>query len=313
MSIEEFDKTTPVTPPNVNNIINPNVHNIEGVYSNNVLPANVLNHLNIFTPVGIAITIVAEVKYARVSTFNPTVNMWWAHTIKPKIPIQHIAYIIPKDPKVSPLLEEYLETTCDTIPNPGKIKIYTSGCPKNQNKCWNSIKSPPPEGSKNDVLRFRSVNNIVIHAASTGKANINNVAVINNDQVNKGINSNSICDTRIFKIVVIMFNDPIIEEAPAKCNEIIAKSTEGSLCPIKLDKGGYTVHPVPTPWLVKLLDKSKNKDGGNNQNLKLFNRGKAISGAPNINGISQFPNPPINIGITAKKIIKKAWDVTTTL
>ena len=24
----------------------------------------------------------------------------------------------------------------DTIPNPGKIKIYTSGCPKNQNKCW---------------------------------------------------------------------------------------------------------------------------------------------------------------------------------
>jgi len=23
----------------------------------------------------------------------------------------------------------------ETIPNPGKMRIYTSGCPKNQNKC----------------------------------------------------------------------------------------------------------------------------------------------------------------------------------
>jgi hypothetical protein len=24
---------------------------------------------------------------------------------------------------------------CEIIPNPGKIKMYTSGCPKNQNRC----------------------------------------------------------------------------------------------------------------------------------------------------------------------------------
>jgi len=24
----------------------------------------------------------------------------------------------------------------EIIPNPGKMRIYTSGCPKNQNKCW---------------------------------------------------------------------------------------------------------------------------------------------------------------------------------
>jgi hypothetical protein len=30
-------------------------------------------------------------------------------------------------------------------------------------------------------------------------------------------------------------------------------------------------------------------------------------------GRSQFPNPPIKIGITIKKIIKKAWAVTKTL
>jgi len=45
----------------------------------------------------------------------------------------------------------------------------------------------------------------------------------------------------------------------------------------------------------------------------LFNRGKAISGAPNINGTNQFPNPPIIIGITIKKIITNACAVTTTL
>lgn len=38
-----------------------------------------------------------------------------------------------------------------------------------------------------------------------------------------------------------------------------------------------------------------------------------MSGAPNIRGRSQLPNPPINTGITKKKIIKKAWAVTTVL
>lgn len=45
----------------------------------------------------------------------------------------------------------------------------------------------------------------------------------------------------------------------------------------------------------------------------LFIRGKAMSGAPNIRGTSQLPNPPIIIGITMKKIMIKAWAVTKTL
>lgn len=53
--------------------------------------------------------------------------------------------------------------------------------------------------------------------------------------------------------------------------------------------------------------------GKSNQNLKLFNRGKCISWHPKNIGINQFPNPPIKIGITTKKIITKAWDVTKTL
>jgi len=51
---------------------------------------------------------------------------------------------------------------------------------------------------------------------------------------------------------------------------------------------------------------SNNNDGGNNQKLMLFIRGNAISGAPIIKGTNQLPNPPINVGITIKKIINKA-------
>jgi hypothetical protein len=54
-------------------------------------------------------------------------------------------------------------------------------------------------------------------------------------------------------------------------------------------------------------DKSKNiKDGTRSQKERLFIRGKAISATPSINGISQFPKPPIEIGMTIKKIITKA-------
>ncbi|MDL1397116.1 hypothetical protein PSU49_20855, partial [Yersinia pestis] len=58
-------------------------------------PCRVANQLKTFTPVGIAIIIVADVKYARVSTSIPTVNMWCAHTINPRKPIDIMAHTIP--------------------------------------------------------------------------------------------------------------------------------------------------------------------------------------------------------------------------
>ena len=44
----------------------------------------------------------------------------------------------------------------EIIPNPGKMRIYTSGCPKNQNKCWYRIGSPPPAGSKKVVFMSKN-------------------------------------------------------------------------------------------------------------------------------------------------------------
>lgn len=57
----------------------------------------------------------------------------------------------------------------------------------------------------------------------------------------------------------------------------------------------------------------RRKDGGSSQKLMLFIRGNAMSGAPIIRGTSQFPKPPIIMGITMKKIITKACAVTMTL
>ncbi|MBR2652111.1 hypothetical protein IKD56_01845 [bacterium] len=74
ISKEELDKTIPVNPPVVNKKINPTTHMIDGD-RNTFEPYIVANQLNTLIPVGTAITMVAAVKYARVSTSKPTVNI----------------------------------------------------------------------------------------------------------------------------------------------------------------------------------------------------------------------------------------------
>lgn len=87
--------------------------------------------------------------------------------------------------------------------------------------------SPPPAGSKNEVLRFRSVSNIVMAPANTGRDRSNRITVSVTAQTNRGIRSNFIPLDRIFITVVMKFTAPRIDEAPAKCSEKIAMSTDG--------------------------------------------------------------------------------------
>lgn len=90
ISREELASTIPVSPPSVKRKINPEAHSIAAL-NFSIPPFIVLSHLNTFTPVGTAITMVAEVKYARVSTSIPTTNMWWAQTMNPKSPMESMA------------------------------------------------------------------------------------------------------------------------------------------------------------------------------------------------------------------------------
>lgn len=149
--------------------------------------------------------------------------------------------------------------------------------------------------------------------ASTGSDRSNRITVKNTAHVNRGIRSRRSPFVRILRTVEIKFTAPKIDEAPAKCSEKIAMSTDGPAWAIFLASGGYTVHPVPAPFSTAADLTSRISDGGRSQNLRLFSRGNAMSGAPSISGRSQFPNPPMNTGITKKKIIRNACAVTSVL
>lgn len=90
-------------------------------------------------------------------------------------------------------------------------------------------------------------------------------------------------------------------------------STDGPAWAMFLARGGYTVHPVPAPFSTAADPTNRIRAGGRSQNLRLFIRGNAMSGAPSINGTSQFPKPPTNTGITRKKIIRNACAVISVL
>lgn len=90
MSSDELDRIIPVNPPIVNMNRNPIDHHIGR--SNHVFELDIVAiHLKILIPVGIAMIIVADVKYARESMSIPTVNIWCPHTMNPRNPIVNIA------------------------------------------------------------------------------------------------------------------------------------------------------------------------------------------------------------------------------
>lgn len=93
----------------------------------------------------------------------------------------------------------------------------------------------------------------------------------------------------------------------------MVRSTDAPACAKFPAKGGYTVQPVPAPASTMEEARRSRKEGGSSQKLMLFIRGNAMSGAPIIRGTSQFPKPPIMIGMTMKKIITNACAVTITL
>lgn len=142
--------------------------------------------------------------------------------------------------------------------------------PKNQKRCWYKTGSPPEALSKKEVFKFRSVNNIVIAPAKTGKLNNNKTAVINTDQTNNGSRFINIPLQRILKIVTIKLIAPAIEDAPAKCRAKIPASTEAPECAKTPLNGGYKVHPDPTPDSTKADNTNNDNDGGSNHNEILF-------------------------------------------
>jgi hypothetical protein len=76
------------------------------------------------------------------------------------------------------------------------------------------------------VLRLRSVNNMVIPAASTGRDRRSKTAVIRTDQTKRGVWYWVMAGGFILMIVVMKLMAPRIEEMPARCREKMVRSTE---------------------------------------------------------------------------------------
>jgi hypothetical protein len=110
--------------------------------------------------------------------------------------------------------------------------------------------------------------------ANTGSLSSNNHVVHKILHLNKLKEINLVFEE---KNVTIKLIEETRDLTPATCKLKIRKSTLLSGRP-KVDKGGYIVHPVPGKTFWK-NDRSTNLSAGNNnQKLKLFSRGNAISG-----------------------------------
>ena len=87
---------------------------------------------------------------------------------------------------------------------------------------------------------------------------------------------------------------------------------ETLVCEVALHLGDNAVRSVAMHSTDGLVRGHKVNDTGNNQNEMLFILGKAMSGAPIINGTNQLPKPPINAGMTTKNTINKPCAVIMT-
>src|SRR5437660_8504360 len=164
------------------------------------------------------------------------------------------------------------------MPDAGRIRMYTSGWPKNQNRCWNSTGSPPPSAEKKVVPKLRSVSSMVMAPASTGSDNSSRNTVTRIDHTNSGILCRVMPGARMLKMVVMKLMAPRIDEAPARWIDRMAKSTAGPGWP-EVDSGAYSVQPVPTPLAPGSPSKkddpsSRAKEAGSSQHEMMFMRGQ---------------------------------------
>ena len=90
--------------------------------------------LKTFTPVGMATRYDATMKNPLSASPSPTVNMWCAQTIIEMNAMPRLEKATAAYPKIG--LRANTGRISEMIPNAGRMRMYTSGCPKNQKRCW---------------------------------------------------------------------------------------------------------------------------------------------------------------------------------
>ena len=95
---------------------------------------SVASQQKIWTPLVIAIIMLAAVKYASPICGRPVANMWCTHRPNAMKAFATSDSTMAGYPKIA--RRELASMMEDTIPSAGMKMMYTSGWPKNQNTCW---------------------------------------------------------------------------------------------------------------------------------------------------------------------------------
>ena len=114
-------------------------------------------------------------------------------------------------------MRENTGSTSLTIPNAGKIRMYTSGCPKIQNRCCHSNGSAPASTVKNVASKLRCNVNNTSATVMTGMANNSKKLVTMIIQLNVGTRIIDMPLVRMLRTVTIRLMAPVREAMPVIC------------------------------------------------------------------------------------------------
>src|ERR1700674_1114037 len=105
-----------------------------------------------------------------------------------------------------------------TMPNGGRVKMYTSGWPKNQKRFSHRYGLPPLDEMKNEVLRVRSRACMLRAAARIGAANVPRIEAEKTPQTNIGKRVQVMPGARRLMIVVSMLTPETQSARPISVN-----------------------------------------------------------------------------------------------
>ena len=191
-----------------------------------------------FTPVGTAIRNVMKEKNG--SRTPPVTYMWCAHTVTDRPAIAMVAPISPMYPNIGLRLKT--GTTSETIPKNGNARTYTSGWPKNQNRCCHNS-APPLAASKTWEPNLRSHSSANRAAASTGKMIRIRTPVSSTFQVKIGMRNMVMPGARMQMMVVMKLTAPRMLPKPESATPMIHRSAPRPGEWTASDSGAYRNQP----------------------------------------------------------------------
>ena len=109
------------------------------------------------------------------------------------------------------------------MPKNGSAMMYTSGCPKNQNRCCHS-RAPPLAASKMCAPNFRSASSANSAAARTGKASSTRTAVSSTFHTKIGMRNMVMPGARMQMMVVMKLTAPRMVPKPENARPMIHMS-----------------------------------------------------------------------------------------